>query len=446
MRLLILLAVTVSAPAIAQHSGHATPMPPAQPDARRPQPAETQAQACPPTAPAGQAAHAGHAVGAAPAQCRPAATATPHAGHATPSAPTGSTDSHAGHDMGAMSGQNSTPPAPPHAGHDMTGGAQGAQPMSMPGHDMSRMQGPGQSAAQSPPANPHAGHDMSGSQTPPAQMPGHDMGAMPQAPGAMPGHEMGAMDAADPPVAPPPAAALSGPAHAADTVFSTGEMDSARDQFLREHGSIRSYRILVDQLEARIRSGRDGYAWDAQAWYGGAVNRLWLKTEGEGAFGGEIEQAEVQALWSRALDPWFNLQAGVRYDIRPSPDRGYLALGIQGLAPYWFEVDGAFFLSEKGDLSARFEGEYDLRITQRLILQPRAELDLAFQDVPELNVGSGLSSAEAGLRLRYEFVPEFAPYVGVQYERAFGDTARFRRLAGEDVGSWSFLVGVRTWF
>lgn len=338
--------------------------------------------------------------------------------------------------------------------------------MQMPGHDMSAMPpAPSQPAAPAMPADPHAGHNMPAApQQAPMQMPGHDMGAMapaqPAAPmqghdmgsmpqgEAMPGHDMAGMaeDTPDPPVAPPPQAALSGPAHAADTVFSQGQMDQARGQFLDEHGSIRTYRVLVDQLEARIQNGRDGYAWDAQAWYGGARNRLWIKSEGEGTFGSSPEQAEVQALWSRALDPWFNLQAGVRYDIRPDPGRGYLVLGIEGLAPYWFEVDGAIFLSNKGDLSARFEGEYDLRITQRLILQPRADLDFALQDVPELRIGSGLSSAEAGLRLRYEFVPEFAPYVGVHYGRAFGDTARFRRAAGEDVGGWSFLVGVRTWF
>ncbi len=281
-------------------------------------------------------------------------------------------------------------------------------------------------------------------------MPGHDIGTMPQAGTANPvqGHDMSNMsDApADPPVAGPSAAALGGPAHAADAVFPADRMVDARGVLRREHGSIRTHRVLIDQLEARIQSGRDGYAWDAQAWYGGAVNRLWIKTEGEGTFGGSPEQAEIQALWSRAIDPWFNLQGGIRYDFRPAPERGYLVLGIQGLAPYWFEIDGSVFLSEKGDLSARFEGEYDQRISQRLILQPRIDLDFSLQDIPELGVGSGLSSAEAGLRLRYEFVPEFAPYIGVHYGRAFGDTARFHRAAGEDVGGWSLLVGVRTWF
>ena len=147
-----------------------------------------------------------------------------------------------------------------------------------------------------------------------------------------------------------------------------------------------------------------------------------------------LEQAEVQALYSRAINPWFNLQGGVRYDFQPNPERAHLVLGIQGLAPYWFEIDGALFLSNKGDLTARFEAEYDQRITQKLILQPSIEFDLAAQDVPELGIGAGLSTAEVGLRLRYEFVPEFAPYIGVEYERAFGNTADFARAAGEKAG------------
>ncbi len=302
--------------------------------------------------------------------------------------------------------------------------------------------------AASAPPDPHAGHVMPAPAVPADPHAGH---AMPQAPVAPSdphaGHQMsGAETVADPPTGPPPPAALSGPAHAADTAFPTPAMEAARDIFRREHGAIRTHRILIDQLEMRIRNGRDGYAWDAQGWYGGAIDRLWIKTEGEGEFGERPERAEVQALWSRALDPWFNLQAGVRYDFRPDPERGYLALGIEGLAPYWFELDGALFLSDRGDVSARFEGEYDFRITQRLILQPRLELDLALQDDRATGVGSGLSSGEAGLRLRYEFVPELAPYLGVEYERAFGDTAAFRRAAGDDIGGWRLVLGVRTWF
>lgn len=353
----------------------------------------------------------------APGMQMPSTPANPRAGHNMPMAPgmqmpstPGPANPHAGHDMGSMPQQPGTP-ANPHAGHDMSN--MGQQPVT--------------------PANPHAGHDM---------------GNMPQGQGAMPGHDMAGMTeaATDPPVAPPSAAATSGPAHAADTVYPAGQMTGARTIFRDEHGRIRNYRVLIDQLEARVQNGRDSYAWDAEAWYGGALNRAVLKTEGEGTFSSSPDHAEVQALWSRALNPWFNLQTGARYDIRPHPDRGYLVLGVEGIAPYWFEVDGALFLSNKGDLSARVEAEYEQRITQRLILQPRIDLDFSLQDVPELRTGSGLTTAEAGLRLRYEIVPEFAPYFGVHYGRAFGDTARFRRAAGEEVGGWSFILGVRTWF
>lgn len=244
----------------------------------------------------------------------------------------------------------------------------------------------------------------------------------------------------------PPPEASSGPRHAADAIFDTPAMDAAREQLRKEHGAIVSHKILIDQLETTIRGGRNGYAWDAEAWYGGDIDRLWIKTEGEAEFGRKPGQIEVQALWSRAIDPWFNLQAGIRHDFRPDPERTHLVLGIEGLAPYWFEVDGALFLSDKGDLTARLEASYDQRLTQRLILQPNVEANLSAQDVPVLRTGSGLTSAEAGLRLRYQLAPQFGPYVGVSYERRFGDSADFARAAGEHVGGWSLLLGLRSWF
>jgi copper resistance protein B len=271
-------------------------------------------------------------------------------------------------------------------------------------------------------------------------MPMPDMAADPHA-----GHGM-APEPPAPPVAPPPPDALTGPANAADTIFDAQAMKTAREQLRREHGVFTTSKLLVDRLEWGIREGRDSYLWDGQGWIGGDIDKLWIKSEGEGAIGAKPEQAEVQALWSHAINPWFDLQTGVRYDLRPDPERAHLVLGVQGLMPYWFEIDAAAFLSDKGDLTARFEGEYDQRITRKLILQPRIEFDLAAQDVPELGIGSGLSTAEAGLRLRYELVPEFAPYLGLQYERAFGDTRAYRRAAGEDLGGWSLLLGIRTWF
>ena len=293
-------------------------------------------------------------------------------------------------------------------------------------------------APETPPVDPHAGHE-------PAQ-PAADphAGHEPEAADPHAGH--GSASDTTPPNAPPAAGALSGPTHAADLVFGPERMTEAREALRAEHGDVRVSKLLIDRLEARIRNGSDGYVWDAEAWHGGDIDKLWLKTEGEGEFGGAVDSAEVQALWSHAIGPFFDLQAGLRYDIRPRPDRGHVVLGVQGLAPYWFEVDAAAFLSEKGDLTARLEAEYDQRITQRLILQPRVELDLAAQDVPELGIGAGLSTAELGLRLHYQVEPRFAPYVGVAYERAFGDTADFRRAGDEDLGGWNLLLGVRAWF
>ena len=206
------------------------------------------------------------------------------------------------------------------------------------------------------------------------------------------------------------------------------------------------HKVLVDRAETRVRDGRDGYLVDVQAWYGGDIDKLWLKSELEGSWGKKLDHAEIQALWSHAIDPWFDLQAGVRFDPQPGPNRSHLVLGVQGLAPYWWEVEGTLFLSNKGEITARAEAEYDLRITQKLILQPRAEVDLSLKDVPELAIGSGLTSASLGARLRYQVSPLFAPYVGVEYERAFGDTRRFLRADGEDSGGFNLLAGVRFWF
>jgi copper resistance protein B len=153
----------------------------------------------------------------------------------------------------------------------------------------------------------------------------------------------------------------------------------------------------------------------------------------------------VQALWSHAIDPWFDLQTGVRLDLKPDT-RPYLVAGVQGLAPYWIEVDAAAFLSDKGEFTARVEAEHDMRITQQLVLQPRAELQFALQDVPRERLGAGLATLELGARLRYQIRPEFAPYLGVAFERAMGDSRRFRRLADEDLGGFSLIAGIRTWF
>ena len=204
-------------------------------------------------------------------------------------------------------------------------------------------------------------------------------------------------------------------------------------------------KLTFDLAEYQFRDGKDGYRWEGEVWLGD-LNRFVLKSKGEGTGGEGIDQAEVQALYSKALDPWWNLQLGVRQDIRPRPSRTWVTLGIEGRAPYQFEVQAAAFLSDKGQFTARFEGAYDQRITQRLILQPRVEFDLSAQDMPDQRIGSGLSSAELGLRLRYELKREFAPYVGINWTWATGQTADYARADGKDTAEHSVVAGIRFWF
>jgi len=244
-----------------------------------------------------------------------------------------------------------------------------------------------------------------------------------------------------------PARALEGPRHAADAIWGEEAMAPARRELARGNGGMTTGMVLVERLEARnpTDGGETGYLWDAQAWYGGDLNRFVLKTEGEGEIGGALEDAEIQALYSRAVGPFFDLQVGVRFD--PEPDnRTHLVLGVAGLAPYMFHVDGALFLSDRGELTARVEAEYDQKITQRLILQPRIEAEFAAQDIAEREIGAGVTRIEPGLRLRYEIAREFAPYVGIEYEAKLGETADLARAAGEDPDGLKAVIGLRTWF
>ena len=248
------------------------------------------------------------------------------------------------------------------------------------------------------------------------------------------------LPAGDAPAPPPPGDWY------ADRLFSKAEMDRARHVMMHENGAMKVAFLGFDLAEYQARKGEDGYRWDAEGRYGGDIDRVVLKSEGEGEIGHGLEHAETQLLYSRAIGPYFDLQAGVRQDLGEGPDRTYAVVGVEGLAPYWFEVEGMLFASIKGDLHARIEGQYDQRLTQKLILQPAVEANFAAQDVPELGIGSGLSDIELGLRLRYEFVKEFAPYVGVEWTRKFGDTARFARAVGEETGGTSLVAGVRFWF
>lgn len=204
--------------------------------------------------------------------------------------------------------------------------------------------------------------------------------------------------------------------------------------------------VRFDRLEAGFGAGPDSKRWDAQGSFGGDYHRLWLKTEGEGELNRAAEAAEIQLLYDRAISPFWNLQAGLRHDWRPNPDRSFAALGVQGLAPYWFETDAALFLSEDGDVSVRLELEYELLLTQRLILQPRLEINAAADAVAEYGVGDGLNRTEAGLRMRYEIRREFAPYIGLSWTGLHGETADLAEAAGGDDAQLQGVIGLRAWY
>lgn len=234
--------------------------------------------------------------------------------------------------------------------------------------------------------------------------------------------------------------------HAADRFFEPAAMEKIRRAVRWEHGGMPHSMLRFNLAEFQFNNGHPGVRWDGEAWFGSDYDRLVITSEGESARGSGIEDAEVQALWSHAIDPYFDLRAGIRQDIRPRPAHSYATIGVEGIAPYWFDVEAAAFLSEKGHVSARLKVDYDQRITQKLIVQPRAEFNLAASSDRARNEGAGLRDFELGVRMRYELRREFAPYVGISWTRKTGSTADLAHAVGEEVGSTSLLIGVRTWF
>jgi copper resistance protein B len=202
---------------------------------------------------------------------------------------------------------------------------------------------------------------------------------------------------------------------------------------------------LLDRLEAWDAEEGTGQAWEAQAWIGTDMNRLWLRSEGE-RVGGHTEAADLEVLYGRSIARWWDLVAGLRHDFKPGDSQSFAAVGVMGLAPQRFEVEATAYVGERGQTAARFEVEYDVLLTNRLILQPLVEAEFHGKDDPARGVGSGLGTVEAGLRLRYHFRREFAPYIGIVRERAFGNTADYRRQDGEDVDDTRFVAGLRIWF
>ena len=203
--------------------------------------------------------------------------------------------------------------------------------------------------------------------------------------------------------------------------------------------------VILDQVEMRDATGDDTFSWDVEGWLGKDLNKFWFKTEGERT-AGNTEDAELQFLYSKAIDRYWDFQLGVRYDFVPSPSRSWAVIGVKGLAPYFFDIDAGLFIGEAGRTAFRFEAEYELLLTQRLILTPDIEISLYGKNDSIAGVGSGLSDIEAGLRLRYEIRREFAPYIGINWSRLFGNTADFARIAGESTSEAQLVIGLRAWF
>lgn len=203
--------------------------------------------------------------------------------------------------------------------------------------------------------------------------------------------------------------------------------------------------LLLNRLELWDAEGELRQAWEADGWIGTDLDRLWLRSDGERQ-GGATEAADLELLYGHSFSTRWDVVAGLRHDFRSQDSRSFVALGIQGLAPQWFEISATAYLGEGGRSAARLEVEYELLFSGRLILQPLLEADLYGKSDPMRGIGSGLSTAELGLRLRYEFTRRFAPYIGVGHERAFGRTATLRRAAGEAVHDTRVVLGLRTWF
>lgn len=200
--------------------------------------------------------------------------------------------------------------------------------------------------------------------------------------------------------------------------------------------------IRVDQLEI---TDNNNSAWNLQGWSGKDLHKLWFKTEGERG-DGNINEAEVQFLYSRAIAPYWDLQVGWRHDIKPKPARNWLAFGVQGLAPYFFETDIAAFIGERGNVGLRIKFEYEVMLTQKWVLSPEFEANVFSKNDRNVAIGSGLSDITTGLRLRYEINREFAPYIGIEWTKKFSDTASFAKLEGEKISQSYWLLGIKAWF
>jgi copper resistance protein B len=234
----------------------------------------------------------------------------------------------------------------------------------------------------------------------------------------------------------------------ADHSPTDAAMDDSAKQPLGGHAAtdnaIHSY-LLFNQLEARDSDPDTGFAWELQGWVGTDLTRLWLRSNGE-RVSGHTEAAEVEVLYGRSISPWWDVVTGLRHDVRPRDSRTFGAIGLQGLAPQWFELDATLYLDDDGQIAARFTAEYEFLFTNRLVLQPRMELNFHGKTDTARDIGSGLSEMEAGMRLRYEITRQLAPYVGLEWTKAFGKTAELLQGSPSGASDARAVAGIRLWF
>jgi Uncharacterized protein involved in copper resistance len=332
--------------------------------------------------------------------------------------------------------------APTPASHAMDG-MKGMDHSTMPNMDhstMSDMPMPAKPAASAAPVGDMPGMDHS-------SMPGMSPGAMqgmdhsatpPKGQGdmtgmaAMPGMTMGPMQGGSP------------PPNARSPDYSDGVgYGSMKGMDMADNASLGM--LLIDQLEAFHGRDANGQSWEAEGWYGNDENKLWVRTEGERSRG-KLEDGDLEALWNHNIATYWSTQLGARQDLGEGPKRSWAAFGVQGLAPYWFEVEATGYVGASGRTAARLRADYEMLFTQRLILQPEAEINLYGKNDPQRRIGSGVSDIQFGLRLRYEIRRQFAPYIGVNWVRRIGTTADYARQDHQPILDRQIVAGVRIWF
>lgn len=312
----------------------------------------------------------------------------------------------------------------------------------MPGMEM-----PGKKNMPAANEMPAMGHNKPGTDTSAEGRPAMDHSAMDQ--GSQPAikQDMAGMDHGDMKMqgGPAPSDARDPHMYAGGTTLDTGAYALLPTERLRLADEHVFGGVLVDRLERDYTRDGNSTAYDTQAWLGNSYNRLVLKAEGE-VSKGKLQESRTEVLWGHAIAPFWDTQLGVRIDNGVGPDRGWLAVGVQGLAPYWFEVDATAYVGDQGRTALRLGAEYELLLTQKWVLQPRVELNVYGKSDTARGIGSGLTESQAGIRLRYEFSRQFAPYIGVERARKFGQTADLARDEGEKASETRWVAGVRFWF